>query len=138
VNLIIATNDLGMLAVRLFFFFFFKHFIADFCLQTPYMYKNKGNIWHPGGYLHAFVHAYLSLFILFGNHVQASVAFTLVFIEFWVHFGTDWAKVNINKATGWTAVNSEGFWVLLGLDQFIHSLTYLGMIWYVLKVFANG
>jgi hypothetical protein len=132
------SDHLGMLAVVLLFGFFLKHFVADFCLQTPYMYKNKGNLWHPGGYFHAFIHAYLSLFILFGNHIQAETSFGLVFVEFWIHFLTDWTKVNINKKTGWTATNSEGFWVLLGLDQLIHSLTYLGMVWYVLRGVVDG
>jgi hypothetical protein len=138
VSLTIESSNLGVIAVRLLLFLFFKHFIADFCLQPPYMYRNKGNIRHPGGYLHALLHVYFTTFILWFFKIDTAVIFTLGVVEFLVHYWTDWAKVNINKATGWTATTSEGFWILLGLDQFIHSLTYLGMVWYVIKVLSHG
>ena len=30
-----------------------KHMVADFYLQTPYQYLNKGTYGHPGGFLHS-------------------------------------------------------------------------------------
>jgi kynureninase len=30
-----------------------KHAVADFYLQTPYQYLNKGTYGHPGGFIHA-------------------------------------------------------------------------------------
>lgn len=123
----------GMLAVNLFFFLCAKHFIADFAMQNSYMYLNKGNFRHPGGYLHAFIHAYLSLFILWALQIDMRVAWCLALLEFVAHYVIDWGKVNINKATGWGPTNSEEYWVLLGFDQFLHSLTYIGMVWYSLR-----
>src|SRR5690606_10987786 len=34
-----------------------KHFVADFLLQTPYQFLNKGRYGHPGGLIHAGIHA---------------------------------------------------------------------------------
>jgi hypothetical protein len=30
-----------------------KHAVADFYLQTPYQFLNKGKYGHPGGFIHA-------------------------------------------------------------------------------------
>ena len=38
-----------------------KHFLFDFVFQTPYQLKNKGTYGHPGGLLHAGLHAAGSL-----------------------------------------------------------------------------
>ena len=34
-----------------------KHFVCDFVVQTPYQIMNKGRYGHPGGLLHAGIHA---------------------------------------------------------------------------------
>jgi hypothetical protein len=38
----------------------FKHAVADFYLQTAYQYSNKGKYGHPGGIIHAGIHAALT------------------------------------------------------------------------------
>ena len=35
----------------------FKHFLFDFVFQRPYQFLNKGIYGHPGGILHAGLHA---------------------------------------------------------------------------------
>ena len=40
-----------------------KHAVADFYLQTPYQFLNKGTYGHPGGFLHAGIHAALTPFV---------------------------------------------------------------------------
>jgi hypothetical protein len=37
-----------------------KHAVADFYLQTPYQYLNKGKYGHPGGIIHAGIHVALT------------------------------------------------------------------------------
>ncbi len=37
-----------------------KHAAADFFLQTPYQYCNKGIYGHPGGFMHAGIHVALT------------------------------------------------------------------------------
>ena len=38
----------------------FKHAVADFYLQTPYQFLNKGTYGHPGGFIHAGIHTALT------------------------------------------------------------------------------
>ena len=45
-----------------------------------------------------------------------------------LHYHIDWAKMNINKKMGWGPTTHEEFWWLTGLDQFLHALTYIGLV----------
>ena len=105
----------------------FKHFIWDFWYQPPYMWQNKGTFGHLGGIVHSGTHAITTFVILlfFTSSIVAAVA--MVF-EFIVHYLTDWAKMNINKAKGWGATTHNEFWQLTGFDQLVHQLTYIGIL----------
>jgi len=106
-----------------------KHFIVDFPLQAfPYQYKNKGTYMHPGGLLHSGLHG-VGTFVALFFFVQPMAAIGLATVDAIVHYHIDWAKMNINRIAGWTPVNSEKFWTLLGLDQLLHTLTYLWIVW---------
>ncbi len=105
-----------------------KHLVADFFLQFPYQYKNKGTYGHPGGLLHAFIHLVCSLpvFLI----IQSSgiyVGALIVIAEFIAHYHIDWLKVYVNKTFNLHA-RTEGFFYAIGVDQFAHQLTYLAMI----------
>lgn len=100
--------------------FFVKHFICDFPLQaTPYMYRNKGTYGHPGGILHASIHGIGTLSIL---GPLAAI------IDALVHYHIDWAKMRLGAHYNLKPDNSEMFWILLGVDQLFHYLTYAGLI----------
>lgn len=106
-----------------------KHFICDFPLQAhPYMYKNKGTYGHPGGIAHALIHGFGTMFlgIIFG--LPFTLWGMLVILDFVVHYHIDWAKMKLNNHYGWTPLTSEKFWILLGVDQLLHQLTY---IWFI-------
>ena len=107
-----------------------KHFIVDFPLQRPYHYENKGVYGHAGGLLHAGMHGVGTWFCF--AWLFPLTAVYLALFDTLIHYHVDWAKVNINKAFGWGPNNSQ-FWVLLGLDQLIHCLTYIGLV-YILVV----
>lgn len=113
---------LGILKV--FTAFQIKHFICDFPLQGPFQYKNKGTYGHPGGLLHSIIHALgtLPICLLFNFPLY------LVLLDAVIHYHIDWAKMNINKHYNLLPNNSEYFWWLLGLDQFLHQLTYILII----------
>ena len=105
-----------------------KHTIADFCLQAPYQYLNKGTYGHPGGLLHAGIHAVLTIPVflllppagwLFAGLILAG--------EFVIHDHVDWIKEQCVKRKAWTPDDSA-FWAILGVDQFAHTMTYLGMV----------
>ena len=107
-----------------------KHFIWDFYYQPPYMWKNKGTFGHPGGILHSYAHAQASFFILVWWTTPLFALFFSLF-EFSIHYLTDFAKMNINKAKGWACNTHEEFWQLTGFDQLIHQLTYVVMVYAV-------
>ena len=121
---------------------FIKHFICDFTtLQGPYQYQNKGTYGHPGGVLHSLIHLLgtISAVLLIGtiliiSGVDDSKLFLnnlvgILSIEFISHYHMDWATVKICKAANWTPLNSTEYWWMLGIDQFVHYITYLLMAW---------
>ena len=103
-----------------------KHFIFDFLYQPPYQWQNKGTYGHPGGLIHSGQHAWATLMILL-FFITPILAVILAFLEFIIHYHMDWFKMNYNKMKGWTATTHNEFWILLGVDQLVHSLTYIGI-----------
>jgi hypothetical protein len=104
-----------------------KHFIVDFPLQTKYQWSNKGTYAHPGGILHAGLHGIGTYVCLFWYAPVAAVY--LAFADMFIHYHIDWAKMNINSKMGWGPNTHDEFWWLLGLDQFLHYLTYVAILW---------
>jgi len=110
---------------------FTKHFIVDFPLQGPYQWMNKGTYGHPGGLLHATLHGLTTMLCFYWYAPYASMM--LGMIDTYIHYHIDWAKMNINAKFGWKADTHAEFWWLLGLDQFLHALTYIGLVALVTK-----
>jgi hypothetical protein len=104
-----------------------KHFVADFLYQPPYQWQNKGTYGHLGGVVHSGQHVLLTAVILLLFHVPILVVASLALLEFLVHYHMDWAKMKFNKYKGWTATTHNEFWILLGVDQLVHALTYIGI-----------
>ncbi len=108
-----------------------KHFIVDFPLQAfPYQYKNKGTYGHPGGLLHSSLHVGGTFLALIG-FVPLSAAATAAALDGVIHYHIDWAKMNLNARMGWGPTTHEQFWVLLGVDQLLHMLTYIAIVWFL-------
>lgn len=105
-----------------------KHTAADFFLQRPYQYCNKGIYGHPGGLLHAGIHVALTpLVYLVIAPASLLLVATIATGEFIVHYHVDWAKEQLTKANGLTPQTSA-FWHALGVDQLLHGLTYLAIV----------
>ena len=109
-----------------------KHFLWDFLYQPPYMWKNKGTFGHPGGILHAGLHAASSFLIIVSWTSLHDAAFMAV-CEFIIHYAMDFTKMNTNKEMGWACNTHEEFWQLVGFDQLVHQLTYIGMVFFVIR-----
>jgi hypothetical protein len=105
---------------------FTKHFVVDFPLQKPYQWMNKGTYGHLGGILHAWLHGCATVLCFYWWAPMAAIYLGVV--DMIIHYHIDWAKMNINKHYGWRADTHEQFWWLLGLDQFLHALTYIGLV----------
>jgi hypothetical protein len=105
-----------------------KHTAADFFLQTPYQYCNKGTYGHPGGLLHAGIHVALTpLVYLIIAPASLLLAAAIALGEFVLHYHIDWAKEQITRRNAFTTQTS-GFWHALGVDQLLHGLTYLAIV----------
>lgn len=109
-------------------FLFIKHFIADFLLQPPYMYKNKGTLTHPGGWLHAGLHGWMTAVLLLTCPIVIASYSTIALIalmEILIHYAMDYTKVNVCKKKGYGPTTHEEWFTWLGIDQTVHSLTYV-------------
>ena len=116
--------------ILLTFLLFTKHFIFDFVYQPPYQWHNKGTYGHWGGIVHSAQHA-ISTFVILLFFTNPTLASFLSLVEFVLHYHTDWAKMNINAHQGWKCNTHNEFWILTGFDQYLHALTYIGIIGYV-------
>jgi hypothetical protein len=101
-----------------------KHFVADFLLQTPYQFTNKGKYGHPGGMIHAGIHAGGSVLAFFVITPPLGIGVAIVIGEFIAHYHIDWLKENTVKRQRWVFPQAE-FWWTFGADQALHQLTYL-------------
>lgn len=104
-----------------------KHFVADFLLQYPYQFLNKGIYGHPGGLLHAVICGIGSLLACSVVIAITPMLCIIIGVEMVIHYHIDWAKVQINTKYE-LHPGTTHFWNLLGLDQWLHYLTYVGMV----------
>jgi hypothetical protein len=102
-----------------------KHFLFDFVFQSPYQLENKGVYGHPGGLLHAGLHAGATAVILAVFAFQPALLLAVVAGEFVVHYHLDWGKEKIRQLA---ARPDDAFtWRMVGLDQLLHHLTYIAI-----------
>ena len=120
--------ELAMLILAAIAVLMIKHTVADFYLQTPYQYLNKGTYGHPGGLIHSAIHVALTpLVYLVLAPVSLLVVAGIAVGEFAVHYHTDWLKEQLSHRNGWTG-NDRAFWYALGTDQLVHGLTYVAIV----------
>lgn len=113
--------------ILLFLAFVVKHFICDFLLQRSYQYRNKGIYGHPGGILHAGIHAAGTVLVLLLWPFSWTVILLLALAEAVVHYHIDWLKCDLTRRYQWNS-SQDAFWIALGADQMLHYLTYVGLI----------
>jgi Protein of unknown function (DUF3307) len=103
----------------------FKHFVADFLLQTNWIAqgKERNEGWLAPLAVHVFGHALLTLCIVL---VLAPKLWWLAVLEFFVHGAIDHAKTVIGNRGGWQP-NQQQYWWLLGFDQFLHQATNIAL-----------
>lgn len=112
-----------------------KHLLADSILQRPYQYLNKGNLRHPGGWIHGAIHAALTALVLLVCGVSPLRSATLAAAEGLAHIGIDWSKVRICQRFRWSerradclAVFSDNYFHALLVDQALHYFTYCAVV----------
>ena len=84
-----------------------------------------------GGYVHAGLHACGSLPVLyFGGLSEVGIA-GVAAAEFVIHYLIDYVKA-VHAHLRPHDVTTRTFWALHGADQFLHHLTYSGMLYFIL------
>ena len=102
--------------------------LGDFFLQTKTMLNGRGQYMHFGRLMHAGVHALLSfvVFMIVGSPLV--FVLLLVLAEMIVHFHIDWWKGQLTAKQNLTPAQAS-YWRATGIDQALHQLTYVAMIW---------
>jgi len=107
------------------------------------MFLNKGKYGHLGGIAHAGIQALGSapVFLwcttwlhwwpegMWHGLTELQMVGALIVFEFFVHYHMDWFKVWYQTRKGWLPHTSPQYWNLLGIDQLVHYLTYVAMLW---------
>ena len=118
--------------------FIIKHFVCDFPLQTIWMATNKGTYGHRGGLAHVGVHAFgtFSILTVFSQITEIffgpGLFLMIILLETFIHYHMDYLKMWLNKRMNWTCNKSTAFWNLMGIDQLVHYLSYVFMVWYLI------
>lgn len=120
-----ATNILVALV-----FFQFKHLLADFVLQTPKMVEEKGYYGRPGGLQHAAIHILASAPVVVWLTMDAIATAAILVAEFVIHYHIDLSKEKIGRQLG-LSPGGKAFWFAIGVDQLLHQLTYVGLVWWL-------
>lgn len=107
-----------------------KHFVADYLLQFPWMIAGKGSFRMAGGYAHAGIHVIGTAFVLWLLAISPQLIAGLVLAEFALHFLLDFAKIHYGSDISSTE-RPNAFWALNGLDQLLHQLTYVGIVYFI-------
>ena len=106
-----------------------KHFICDFILQTSSQYKQKANYGQMGGIIHSGLHL-VGTFVVFYFVVTFEMALLFAVIDGVVHYHVDWAKANLNRHFKLYPNENGWYWVLFGLDQLTHQITYVILVYW--------
>lgn len=116
------------LSLALLALLFLKHFLIDFVAQTDQMVREKGTYGAEGGLIHSGQHALVTFWIIL--LFSPVLAFPLALLDGIIHYHIDWAKMNLSR--GLTAADHK-FWVWIGVDQLLHYLTYLGIVYVIVS-----
>ncbi len=107
-----------------------KHFLCDFVFQTQSQVRAKGIYGNIGGLAHAGLHALASLPALLVLSRSPGAIGAVVAAEFLLHYHVDWSKARLDTVKGWTDQDQQ-YWIVFGLDQLIHQLTYAAIIYFL-------
>lgn len=111
------------------FMFQVKHLICDWLLQTSSQVQHKGIYADPVGLSHSIDHVigtWLVIVLLAPALFQISPWTTLLIalVDGLIHYHIDWIKMRF----GCKDMGQHKFWSQMGIDQFAHQITYLGII----------
>lgn len=100
-----------------------KHWYVDFVNQTEEEVKYKGVYLDWRGVKHSLKHG-ISTFLILFLASDFSTAFGLASFDFLLHYHTDWIKMKYGNRD----ITTPAFWNHLGLDQMVHQIGYIIII----------
>lgn len=115
-------NEAVVLAFAL---LFIKHWYIDFVNQSMDEVHGKGIYGNWLGIRHSLKQgvATMAIFLFLGCGLL--IAPFLGLLDFVIHYHTDWTKMNYGNRD----ITTPQFWNHLGLDQLVHYMTYLGLVY---------
>ncbi len=106
---------------------FIKHWYIDFVNQTMDEVNAKGIYGQWIGMWHSVKHGIATAVIFIFVGVELEVSLLLGVLDYLIHYHTDWIKMKYGNRD----IQNPKFWNHLGLDQLVHYLTYLGLVYLV-------
>ena len=113
-----------------------KHYIFDYFIQTRYQFKDKHIYGGDGGMLHAGLHGIGSFIVLWSAGVGIWSAIAIGFLlDGIIHYHVDYIKSSsLATANPQLTPNDHQYWIMHGIDQLAHFLTYVLMVWLLVQV----
>lgn len=109
-----------------------KHFLADYIFQTQYMLrKTAPENWVWPLTFHAGVHGVMTAAVFVILVGPWGVLFGL--LDSLLHWGIDFWKARLTSS----GMNTKRFWIELGLDQMLHYLTYILLIYLAVRFLSD-
>lgn len=103
----------------------FKHFVADFVLQTNWIARGKERVqgWATPLAAHVAIHGVMTLMIALAF---MPALWWLALVDMAVHAVIDRGKSVAGQIGKWPLTDAR-FWWLIGFDQFLHQLTNIAL-----------
>lgn len=105
-----------------------KHMFADYFMQTRIMLDGRHIYLHFGRFLHAGVHVAGSVAAFTIAGAPFTFILAIAVLEWSLHYHIDWAKARYTAQHNLTP-DDAAYWRATGLDQALHQLTYVVMVW---------
>lgn len=104
-----------------------KHLVCDFYLQTEEMVKRKGTLFDLVGFSHSVIQGIGTFvcIIWFANSFNEAVFLSIA--DMLLHYTIDFIKMNF----GCPDIRIRKFWIHIGLDQYLHYVTYIGILYVI-------
>ena len=120
----ITTTLLLLIALQI------KHWYVDFVIQTMIEVNGKGIYGNIDGIKHSAKHLLgtLMIFLLVLGPTYTVVALLACILDFITHYHIDWAKMNYGNRD----ITNLQFWNHLGLDQMLHQIVYLLLVYFLI------
>lgn len=103
-----------------------KHLFIDWIFQSEKEVKGKGIWGNIDGFWHSYKHGISTIIVLLPFTHLSLIPFLFLFLLGWgemvIHYLIDYTKSQLSKGI---TTQENGFWRLMGVDQYLHQLTYI-------------